>query len=152
MFVLCARAVKKKKKKKKTTEGGDAENEGGEAGDGATAADSQYACYSYKELLDRVVGILQEKNPELGEKRRHTMKPPQLMRGAPARLTRARAFTARRNRFMVCRDTEPLRFGKPFSRDGHYAALYREWLDRFQIDLFSVRARSFGPVPFGSSR
>ncbi|EGB11615.1 hypothetical protein AURANDRAFT_14493, partial [Aureococcus anophagefferens] len=36
--------------------------------------------YSYKELLDRVVGILQANNPELSEKRRHTMKPPQLMR------------------------------------------------------------------------
>ena len=42
--------------------------------------DSKYANYTYDELLDRVAKIIQEKNPELGEKRRHTMKPPQLMR------------------------------------------------------------------------
>merc|ERR1719407_282543 len=60
--------MKKKKKKKKVEASASAEGDG------------KYACYSYKELLDRVVGILQANNPELSEKRRHTMKPPQLMR------------------------------------------------------------------------
>ncbi|KAH8049291.1 hypothetical protein JL720_15682 [Aureococcus anophagefferens] len=66
----------KKKKKKKKVEESDAS--GGARGVGGGGG--KYACYSYKELLDRVVGILQANNPELSEKRRHTMKPPQLMR------------------------------------------------------------------------
>ena len=70
----------KKKKKKKKVEESDAPAEGGAAASAAAEGDGKYACYSYKELLDRVVGILQANNPELSEKRRHTMKPPQLMR------------------------------------------------------------------------
>ncbi|KAJ1447928.1 domain found in IF2B/IF5-domain-containing protein [Pelagophyceae sp. CCMP2097] len=70
--------VKKKKKKKKV-------DEEEKLADGAEASavgsgGREYANYTYQELLDRVVGILQENNPELSEKRRHTMKPPQLMR------------------------------------------------------------------------
>ena len=60
--------MKKKKKKKKVQE------------EETAKTDSKYANYTYDELLDRVAKIIQEKNPELGEKRRHTMKPPQLMR------------------------------------------------------------------------
>ncbi len=60
--------MKKKKKKKKVQE------------EETAKTDSKYANYAYDELLDRVAKIIQEKNPELGEKRRHTMKPPQLMR------------------------------------------------------------------------
>ena len=70
----------KKKKKKKKVEESDAPAEGGAAASASAEGDGKYACYSYKELLDRVVGILQANNPELSEKRRHTMKPPQLMR------------------------------------------------------------------------
>lgn len=36
--------------------------------------------YTYTELLDRVVEILNANNPELAEKKRNTIKPPQLMR------------------------------------------------------------------------
>ena len=60
--------MKKKKKKKKAVE------------EETAKTDSKYANYTYDELLDRVAKIIQEKNPELGEKRRHTMKPPQRMR------------------------------------------------------------------------
>lgn len=35
--------------------------------------------YTYEELLDRVFGILRERNPELsGERRRTVLKPPQV--------------------------------------------------------------------------
>jgi translation initiation factor 2 subunit 2 len=59
--------MKKKKKKKKVEES-------------VATNDSKFANYTYDQLLDRVAKIIEEKNPELGEKRRHTMKPPQLMR------------------------------------------------------------------------
>ena len=36
--------------------------------------------YSYVQLLERAVGLLHQHNPEYSEKRRHTMKPPQLVR------------------------------------------------------------------------
>ena len=74
MFDLSKMKKKKKKKKVEATA-----EDGGGAGAGGEG-DGRFACYTYKEMLDRVVGILQDKNPELGEKRRHTMKPPQLMR------------------------------------------------------------------------
>lgn len=38
------------------------------------------ATYSYGDLLQRTVDFLHQHNPEYTEKRRHTMKPPQLMR------------------------------------------------------------------------
>mmetsp|Transcript_58064 Transcript_58064/g.160539 ORF Transcript_58064/g.160539 Transcript_58064/m.160539 type:complete len:199 (+) Transcript_58064:2-598(+) len=64
---------KKKKKKKKTEEG--------EEGAAAVVSDGrQYANYSYDELLQRVMDIIHAKNPDLSEKRRQTLKPPQLMR------------------------------------------------------------------------
>mmetsp|Transcript_6712 Transcript_6712/g.21142 ORF Transcript_6712/g.21142 Transcript_6712/m.21142 type:complete len:213 (+) Transcript_6712:219-857(+) len=67
-----ATSMKKKKKKKPKAV---AAADGGEVAGGG-----KYANYSYETLLDRVVEILQAKNPELQEKRRHTLKPPQLMR------------------------------------------------------------------------
>ena len=72
--------TKKKKKKKKTEEPVEEEEQQlGEAVE-ETKDGREFANYSYKELLDRVVGILQENNPELAEKRRHSLAPPQLMR------------------------------------------------------------------------
>jgi hypothetical protein len=41
------------------------------------------ALYPYSDLLQRAVDFLHQHNPEYTEKRRHTMKPPQLMRGWP---------------------------------------------------------------------
>ncbi len=38
------------------------------------------ANYTYATLLDRIFHILQSNNPDLIDKKRHTMKPPQLMR------------------------------------------------------------------------
>ena len=40
------------------------------------------ATYSYNILLQRAVELLHQHNPEYSEKRRKTMKPPQLMRGS----------------------------------------------------------------------
>ncbi len=37
--------------------------------------------YSYTQLLNRVVDFIHQNNPELTDKKRFTMKPPQLMRG-----------------------------------------------------------------------
>lgn len=37
--------------------------------------------YTYAQLLDRVVGFVHQNNPELVDKKRSTMKPPQLSRG-----------------------------------------------------------------------
>lgn len=99
---------KKKKSSKKTAaedfgdfggeglgEGGDAgeggEGPGGEGGAGGLSAAHAAAAalpwagsdrdYTYQELLDRVFGILRENNPELtGERRRTTLKPPQVAR------------------------------------------------------------------------
>mmetsp|Transcript_25834 Transcript_25834/g.77569 ORF Transcript_25834/g.77569 Transcript_25834/m.77569 type:complete len:213 (+) Transcript_25834:254-892(+) len=69
-----ASKMKKKKKKKKKEEV--AEGTPGTVDN----PDGKYACYSYGDMLDRIVGILHANNPELSEKRRTTMKPPQLMR------------------------------------------------------------------------
>jgi len=83
---------KKKKKKKSRKEFGDEEGgeEGAEAGEeGAVEehAEKRFPWsgedrdYNYEELLDRVFGILREKNPELtGERRRTVLKPPQVAR------------------------------------------------------------------------
>jgi translation initiation factor 2 subunit 2 len=38
--------------------------------------------YSYTQLLNRVVDFIHQNNPELTDKKRFTMKPPQLMRGS----------------------------------------------------------------------
>jgi len=81
---------KKKKKKKKVREDfGDNEESllGGsdEPAEGAVNKKFPWSGedrdYKYEELLDRVFGILKEKNPELtGERRRTVLKPPQVAR------------------------------------------------------------------------
>jgi len=64
---------KKKKKKKKEDKASTMASTGGAAVDDATD-------YTYAELLSRVMAQLHANNPELTEKRRYVMKPPQLMR------------------------------------------------------------------------
>mmetsp|Transcript_18236 Transcript_18236/g.18302 ORF Transcript_18236/g.18302 Transcript_18236/m.18302 type:complete len:237 (+) Transcript_18236:114-824(+) len=79
---------KKKKKKKKVVEAPlpGAPEGATEAGTGITNAQSGISevtdrpTYTYSQLLDRVTDFLHENNPELTDKKRHTMKPPQLMR------------------------------------------------------------------------
>jgi len=68
-------SLKKKKKKKKKVVAEPTENE-------ATAAETKGAnlTYTYQELLERAMRQIQENNPELTEKKRYVMKPPQLMR------------------------------------------------------------------------
>lgn len=84
--------LKKKKKKKKV----ETEDDAGAAGAGDDNADvggesskqnqvdnsgfSSAPLYTYQELLNRVVDIIHQNNPELTDRRRATMKPPQLMR------------------------------------------------------------------------
>lgn len=92
--------LKKRKKKKKTDapkaeETTEATAVGGEGSAGAEAAvssgqrsgkDSSMELdppsYTYTQLLQRVVDCLERTNPDFAEKKRFTMKPPQLMRGA----------------------------------------------------------------------
>merc|ERR1711971_1172041 len=78
--------TKKKKKKKKKADlddlDGDAdkENEGeGDSADPWTGSDRDYL---YDELLQRVFGIMRDKNPEMvaGEKKKFVMRPPQVVR------------------------------------------------------------------------
>ena len=84
---------KKKKKKKSKVRDEDEFGLGGEEGEqGAVASGETRKAgglpwegsdrdYTYEELLDRVFGILKENNPELtGERRRTTLKPPQVAR------------------------------------------------------------------------
>ena len=93
--------LKQKKKKKKTitkkadtAEDGEpsADNEGvavstGSSSEGKVSSSSSGVSdmdppqYTYSQLLNRVVDYLHANNPDLIEKRRYTMKPPQLMRG-----------------------------------------------------------------------
>ena len=92
--------LKQKKKKKKATtkkadaaDGVDGANENevaavtGSSSEGATTgnavgvSDVDPPQYTYSQLLNRVVDFLHANNPDLIEKRRYTMKPPQLMRG-----------------------------------------------------------------------
>jgi len=78
---------KKRKKKKKDldleeldNEDEDKENEGGvDSSDPWTGSDRDY---SYDELLQRVFGIMRDKNPEMvaGEKKKFIMRPPQVVR------------------------------------------------------------------------
>ena len=79
-----------KMKKKKTTKKKKAEGAGDEAGEKAESTSSATATsaetntpptYSYSPMLQRVVDLLHHNNPELEEKRRATIKPPQLMKG-----------------------------------------------------------------------
>lgn len=89
----------KKKKKKATTKKADAadgvdgvnenevaavtgsSSEGVTTGNAAGVSDVDPPQYTYSQLLNRVVDFLHANNPDLIEKRRYTMKPPQLMRG-----------------------------------------------------------------------
>jgi len=81
---------KKKKKKSKVRTDDDFGGETGEgeaeaSGDGKRAGglpwEGSDRDYTYDELLDRVFGILKENNPDLtGERRRTTLKPPQVAR------------------------------------------------------------------------
>lgn len=84
---------KKRKKKKSTkTEGADDAVKSGDATEGSATIEvgsSSSAAiteldppnYSYSQLLNRVVDFIHQNNPELTDKKRFTMKPPQLMRG-----------------------------------------------------------------------
>jgi len=79
--------VKKKKKTKKAKkvldelddEEMDKENEEGDSADPWTGSDRDYL---YDELLQRVFGIMRDKNPEMvaGEKKKFVMRPPQVVR------------------------------------------------------------------------
>ena len=97
---------KKKKKKKKDKKDGETSGEAGGGDDdvGGGDADARFAeqrrliaefetahgeeddmhdrkaDYTYEDMLDRVMGILHAQNPDLIEKKRRTMKPPQLTR------------------------------------------------------------------------
>jgi hypothetical protein len=83
---------KKTKKKTETADEGKPETEGDVAeksGDGAKSDNNENdnvnvfdpPTYDYVQLLNRVVDTLHQNNPELADKKRFTMKPPQLMRG-----------------------------------------------------------------------
>ena len=79
---------KKKKKKKKESSQDDkkksTDDEIHDTEDNAQSGISEVTdapTYTYLQLLERVTELLHQNNPELTEKRRHTMKPPQLMRG-----------------------------------------------------------------------
>jgi len=64
-----------------SSSGGDAFGGGGSSGGGGGGiSDMDPPTYTYSQLLNRVVDLLHQNNPELTEKRRYTMKPPQLMR------------------------------------------------------------------------
>merc|ERR1712002_359085 len=75
--------VKKKKKKKDLDEldigEEEKENEEGDSADPWTGSDRDYV---YDELLQRVFGIMRDKNPEMvaGEKKKFVMRPPQVVR------------------------------------------------------------------------
>ena len=77
---------KKKKKKKKETDasapvgGGDGDDVLSEVPVETFDELDNRANYEYDELLSRVVQILHSNNPDLIAKKRHSMKPPQLMR------------------------------------------------------------------------
>lgn len=91
MFDLTQKKKKKAKKPKtETATDGDGAKEG--SGEGAVSGDVASSSgagvfeldppnYTYTQLLNRVVDSLQQNNPELTDKKRITMKPPQLMRG-----------------------------------------------------------------------
>nr|CAG4650382.1 EOG090X0AVX [Sida crystallina] len=74
-----SKALKKKKKKKQT--GVEEEKDEKDAEENGVAW-AQEGDYTYDELLNRVFNIMREKNPEMvaGEKKRFTMRPPQVVR------------------------------------------------------------------------
>ncbi|CAI5736615.1 unnamed protein product [Hyaloperonospora brassicae] len=82
MFDLKKKKKKAKKVKKEKNDKADTAVTDAEVGPDATSVLVQDpATYSYKdELLARIIAKLHENNPELTDRKRHTMKPPQLMR------------------------------------------------------------------------
>ncbi|CAM9750698.1 unnamed protein product [Chrysoparadoxa australica] len=70
--------LSKKKKKKKKKKDDDAREDG--EGDGAGASKMNICHYGYDALLDRIQDLLTANNPELAERSRIKLKPPQLMR------------------------------------------------------------------------
>merc|ERR1712156_356165 len=77
---------KKKKKKKKVNvddlDDGDADKENEGEGDSADPWTGSDIDYLYDELLQRVFGIMRDKNPDMvaGEKKKFVMRPPQVVR------------------------------------------------------------------------
>lgn len=101
MFDLKMKKKKRTTKKKAEGEAGGGEGGAGEGGEGGVEGASDAAAssssssssavgvmevdppiYTYGQMLNRVVDLLHQNNPEMLEKRKYTMKPPQLMRGA----------------------------------------------------------------------
>ncbi|CEG40344.1 eukaryotic translation initiation factor 2 subunit beta [Plasmopara halstedii] len=82
MFDLKKKKKKSKKvKKEKKEKSDDVEDSADAIPDPSSVLVQDPATYSYKdELLARIMAKLHENNPELTDRKRHTMKPPQLMR------------------------------------------------------------------------
>lgn len=90
MLDLSKKKKKKKKKETKATEGGTAATEADLDGQAALLAEQDKAQeveedpydrkaeYTYDELLDKIVDLLQTNNPALVEKKKRNIKPPQL--------------------------------------------------------------------------
>ncbi len=72
-------SLAKKKKKKKVVAAAPAEGEAAAAEDGAAWAASDRD-YTYTELLERVMKIVQQNNPSLTERKRHVLPLPQIQR------------------------------------------------------------------------
>ena len=83
MFDLTQKKKKKKSKKVEIAEEqtNDTDEKANVSAATGSASDIDHPQYSYTQLLNRVVDYLHLNNPDLIEKRRYTMKPPQLMRG-----------------------------------------------------------------------
>lgn len=89
MFALDKKKKKKKSSKKTGEEAG--KEEGGDAGASISSGGFGGAMgvlvevdppnYTYQDLLQRAVELLHQHNPEYTEKRKFSMKPPQLMKG-----------------------------------------------------------------------
>jgi hypothetical protein len=90
MFAL-DKKKKKKKSSKKTEDAAAGKEEGGDAGASVSSGGFGSAAgvlvevdppnYTYQDLLQRAVELLHQHNPEYTEKRKFSMKPPQLMKG-----------------------------------------------------------------------
>lgn len=93
------------------------------------------AMYSYeKELLARIMTKLHENNPELSDRKRHTMKPPQLMRG-PFSLIMFPPFPFPS---LFMQSVRKKRFGSISKR-------FARWCIGIQIMCFSLRSQNWGP-------
>jgi len=109
MFDLTLKKKKKSKSKKtEAAEGdavkGDAVAEGSSTGEVGSSSSANVfeldpPTYSYTQLLNRVVDFIHQNNPELTDKKRFTMKPPQLMRGNCNFDDRAAAFVSSELKF-----------------------------------------------------